>query len=332
MRIRMNRTGKRYQRAIFWWILSLVVNNTFRVFEHLVPAFASIMRERGLPWNVYRRVCLSRVLIAEGVRLHRMQYGDAAPHWMPRQREPQPKPIPPVSAIPEDHHHVPIKDIVVHPRARGSAAVYLAKERCAQCLVDATAWSAPDDGGKRRRVKPEDHPSPNKGVRQNAMGCSACQVQLCEQCFTCRWNHNTSRHGNVHGRDVVFRTHFGETRVLGCTGTTRTLVEAFGGGSGGSGGGGGGSGSGGGGLVFSSPAPQQLAPGQVAVTPRPSAGAGLRQNYGRARGSGGHGQVQRGQGRGQTGGGRGRGAQEEEEEESEPPQQPEPPVPAKRRR
>lgn len=59
MRIRMNRTGRRYQRAIFWWLLSLIVNNTFRVFEHLFPGYQKIMRARGLPWNVFRRVCLS---------------------------------------------------------------------------------------------------------------------------------------------------------------------------------------------------------------------------------------------------------------------------------
>jgi hypothetical protein len=301
MRIRMKRTGKRYHRAIFWWILSLVVNNTFRVFEHLVPNYEKVMRDRGAPYTVYRRSSLSRSLITEGTRLWLETHGGAAPPWMPKRRGPMRRPpTPPISAIPLKHELVSLSAIIICARSAGVPAQTLPKGRCAQCQNDATLR----DSATAKRLKPDIHPSPHKTIRQDATGCFACKVQLCSQCFYNRWDHNSQRAGNVYGTDIVFETLLGQTRVLSRTGLTS--------GGGGGGGGGGGAGAsagaaGGSGGGFTSPKPPMPGAGQVAVTPREGAGEARRARHGRV--GVGRGQMRaggNGMGRGR-GKGRGRG-------------------------
>jgi len=124
--------GQALPHRDLWWILSLVVNNTFRVFEHLVPDYKRGMRVRRSPYTLHRRTALSRGLIGEGVRLYGEAHPSAVPPWMAKRPGPTRRPPQPIGAIPLRHELVRLDAIGICARLTGVPGRVLADGRCAQ--------------------------------------------------------------------------------------------------------------------------------------------------------------------------------------------------------
>lgn len=86
MNIRVNRVGRRWQRAAFYWDLGLIVHDARIVFEFVLPSYEKFLREPGIPYSTYWQLSLGRELMNHGIQRYCAEYmqgrGDETPHFM----------------------------------------------------------------------------------------------------------------------------------------------------------------------------------------------------------------------------------------------------------
>jgi len=209
--IRMKHCAKRFQRALFFWLLSAVgFHNVTEQFKALFPggpAALLLLQRRhdngSVGFSTWLQLTMGKALISEGLRRAHQENGALAPHFMPKRSGPVP--AAPISAVPASHKWLPAKLISIQrDENRHSTKQLGSNNHCKQCYFDKVP--NPNFGGVKATlngaegfVMPVGHPRAGLRVKQTSFGCSGCKINLCSQACHDKWDHVN----NIAGRGGV---------------------------------------------------------------------------------------------------------------------------------
>ena len=205
--IRMPRCQKRFQRQLFFWLVSTTCHHNVRIiFCALWPDIETKKkRHRSVGFNTWFQYtlgselmtyCVAKAKDALGSQEQRQRLG-LRPVFMPKKvGRPVLHPESHISAVPEDHEYVPVAEIFRGRDKKSHRGLDpLKRNRCKGCSAKALksrggkgirGGMSTTHGGTRNATGAVPKPVP-----MSSFGCSKCKVNLCAACFKdpASWDH-----------------------------------------------------------------------------------------------------------------------------------------------